>query len=332
VNESERRIFGRLRSPSERWTGIMRNVYLAGANHEEVYTAASAGGAVTALLISALRAGVVDACLIIGRDTERSWVPVPRLASTVEAVIAGAQANYCITPNLQILRDAPFERIAVVGLPCQIQAVNKVRNLADPPELIRPVTFTVEIACASNTRREGTEHLIQNRLNLPLTDVRRMRYRDGEYPGEFTVWNSAGERQSLPFHELVTEFKKFKTFRCLSCPDWWSGLADISVADGDPNIFKTSRSGLPTEKSSLVVTRTERGDELLDLAADTGHLTLTKGEFIPEESLGLQRKRHRYAHYRDGHPGSVPAGPANEETLAQPLSDDEVIERMSMKA
>jgi coenzyme F420 hydrogenase subunit beta len=329
VPESELRLFGRTRTVEERWTGIVRTTYSAQAAEPRVKEAASAGGAATALLVSALKRGDIEAALVIGRDTERPWVPVPRLATTVDEIVSCAQATYCITPNLQLLRDAPYERIGVVGLACQIEAVNRMRNLPEQPAVADRIAFTVEIGCASNTRREGTEHLIENRLGLPLVDVTGMKYRAGEYPGEFTVWDREGARHSLPFHELVLEFKKFKTYRCLACPDWWSGLADVSIADGDPNIFRTSRETERTEKASLLITRTERGQELVDAAVAHGDLRVTEETFLPEESLGLQRKRHRYANYAAQGPGRVPEPPVAGEKLERPLDDDELIESMS---
>ncbi|MEV7404978.1 Coenzyme F420 hydrogenase/dehydrogenase, beta subunit C-terminal domain [Streptomyces sp. NPDC091267] len=331
VPQSEKRIFGRTREVEERWTGIVRHTYSAQAADPGVKEAASAGGAATALLVSALSRGEIDAALVVGRDAERPWVPEPKLVTTVEEIVSCAQASYCITPNLQILRDAPYDRIGVVGLACQIEAINRMRNLSEPPAVAERIAFTIEIGCASNTRREGTEHLIEDRLGLPLVDVTGMKYRAGEYPGEFTVWDREGAGHSLPFHELVLEFKKFKTFRCLACPDWWSGLADVSIADGDPNIFKTSRNTGRTEKASLLLTRTERGQALVDGAVENGDLRVTDETFIPDESLGLQRKRHRYTSYAQQHPGRVPHPPVDGEELEHPMDDDELIESMSRR-
>lgn len=329
VPASEQRIFGRTRTAEERWTGIFRQAYRARAGSAATRQAASAGGAATALLVEALETGRIDAALVIGRDPERPWVPVPRLVDTAEQIIECAQASYCITPNLQILRDAPYERIGMVGLACQIQAVQRMRNLPQPPPVAERIVLTLEIGCASNTQREGTEHLIEERLGLPLVEVTGMKYRAGEYPGNFTVWDGEGKEHALPFHELVTEFKKFKTYRCLSCPDWWSGLADISIADGDPNIFRTSREGDQVDKASVVLTRTSEGQALLDAAVADGALLVTEEIFVPEESLGLQRKRHRYASYADTHADEVPLPPVAVEDDVRVLGDDELIELMS---
>jgi coenzyme F420 hydrogenase subunit beta len=327
--ESEVRLFGRTRAEHERWVGVSRRSFQAQADSSDVLAAASAGGAVTTLLITALRTGTIDAALVVGRDEERPWVPTAHLVTTEAAVTASAQASYSIAPNLQLLRDTPHQRVGVVGLACQIQALNKMANLPEPPPVLAKVALTIEIACSSNTRLAGTEHLIEDRLRLPLAAVTDLKYRSGRYPGNFTARDGADDEHSLPFHELVTTFKGFKTFRCLACPDWWSGLADISVADGDPNIFRTSRNDTEVPKTSMVLTRTAAGDDLVELAAARGELTVADSTFVPEESLGLQRKRHRYLGYQRRFPELVPhpAMPGAEDV--QPLRDEDVIEQMS---
>ncbi|AKC41230.1 hypothetical protein BKG56_15410 [Mycobacteroides chelonae] len=326
---SELRIFGRNRTVDERWGGITSRVLIGKARPTEIREAASAGGAATAMLVAALTAGRIDAALVIGRDENRPWVPVPRLVTTVEDIVSCAQANYCITPNLQLLGDTAFERVGVVGLPCQIQAIQKMRNLDALPPAALKVALLIEIACSSNTRRAGTEHLIKDRLSVPLTDVTGMRYRSGNYPGQFTAWRDNADPATLPFHELVRTFTAFKTRRCLVCPDWWSGLADVSVADGDPNIFKTSRSGEAADATSLVVTRTEAGDDLVDLAVSAATLDVFPAEFAPEKNLGLQRKRQRYNRHRRADPSAVPNPPSEEAVEPALIEDAEVIDRLS---
>jgi coenzyme F420 hydrogenase subunit beta len=110
-----------------------------------------------------------------------------------------------------------------------------------------------------------------------------------------------------------------------------SGLADVSIADGDPNIFKTSRNESNVAKASLVMTRTAVGQALVDAAAGAGALALEEQVFDPGESLGLQRKRHRYASYAENHPGRVPAPPVAGVEVERPLADDEIIESMSSR-
>ncbi len=156
-----------------------------------------------------------------------------------------------------------------------------------------------------------------------------MRYRDGEYPGEFAVKTRDGQRRTLPFFEIVDEFKRFKTHRCLVCGDWWSGLADISISDGDPNIYASSQSGARPPRQSIVMTRTEHGEKIVQAAVQLGLASVRSRTFISEDNLGLQRKRFRYASFAESMPNRVPTPPVDYEETETLLSDTEVIDRMS---
>jgi coenzyme F420 hydrogenase subunit beta len=326
---SELGLFGRKRTPTERWTGIYRQSLVLTSTDPEVLTGAAAGGAGTTLMLTALRSGLADAVIVVGRDTNRPWVPAAVITNSEDEVIRCGQTSYCLTPNLQLLRDSRFKRIALVGVPCEVQAVRKLQHLVPIPEVAERVVLAVEIACASSTMLAGTEFLITDKLGVALEDVVEMRYRDGEYPGKFAVRTRDGVRRTLPFFEVVDEFKRFKTHRCLVCGDWWSGLADVSISDGDPNIYASSQSGARPPRQSIVMTRTVEGAKIVQTAVQLGLATVTPRAFIGEQNLGLQRKRFRYASFAEAMPARVPTPPVDYEETEALLSDNEVIDRMS---
>ena len=326
---SEFRIFGRSRTRTERWTGIFRRSLLLTSTDPRILAGAAAGGAGSVLLLTALRSRLVDAVIVVGRDSKRPWVPAAVITNDEEEVIRCAQTSYCITPNLQLLRDPRFSRVAVVGVPCEIQAIQKMKNLVPPPVVADKVVLTLEIACASSTRLAGTEYLITERLGISLQDVHEMRYRDGEYPGEFAVKTRDGQRRSLAFYQVVDEFKLFKTHRCLTCGDWWSGLADVSISDGDPNIYASSQSGARPPRQSTVMVRTPQGEKIVKAAVQLGMATVTPRAFIAEDNLGLQRKRFRYASFAEAMPNRVPTPPVDYKETEALLTDTEVIDRMA---
>src|SRR5262245_57534740 len=182
---SEVRTFGRSRTPAERWTGIFRQSLVLTSTDPRVLAGAAAGGAGTTLMLTALRSGLADAVIVVGRDAARPWVPAALITDSEDEVIRCGQTSYCLTPNLQLLRDPRFKRIALVGVPCEVQAVRKMQNIDPLPEVADKIVLAVEIACASSTKLAGTEYLITEKLGIPLNDVAEMRYREGEYPGQF---------------------------------------------------------------------------------------------------------------------------------------------------
>lgn len=328
TKQSELRIFGRNRTEEERWVGIHQGVYQLAATDREIVGKAAAGGAGTVLAITALEERLADAVIVAGRDEERPWIPKAYITDSIDKVLECAQSSYCLTPNLELLKDPRFEKIGVIGMPCQIQGVQKLLNLegnAEAARLAGKIAFTLELGCASSTTRAGTEHLITDILNLDLEDVVYMRYRDGEYPGKFVVKTKDGTTHALPFYRLVEEFKKFKTFRCLTCPDWWSGIADISIADGDPNIFDSSKTGKPSKPASTVMIRTETGSRLIRLAREKSYIELYP--YVFENNLGLERKRQRYRSYAATSTRIIPLPSGADVGYSKIMSDDEVIAR-----
>ena len=172
---------------------------------------AAAGGAGTTLMLTALRSGLADAVIVVGRDAERPWVPAALITDSEDEVIRCGQTSYCLTPNLQLLRDPRFSAHRGGGRAVRDPGCPQD---ADPacrlPAVAAKVVLAVEIACASSTKLAGTEYLITEKLGIELQDVAEMRYRDGEYPGEFAVKTRDGERQALPFFEVVDEFKRLQ--------------------------------------------------------------------------------------------------------------------------
>ena len=124
-------------------------------------------------MLTALRSGLADAVIVVGRDANRPWVPAALITDSEDEVIRCGQTSYCLTPNLQRLRDPRFKRIALIGVPCEIQAVRKMQNLLPLPEVAEKVVLAVEIACASSTKLAGTEFLITEKLGFKLQDVDR---------------------------------------------------------------------------------------------------------------------------------------------------------------
>jgi coenzyme F420 hydrogenase subunit beta len=86
-----------------------------------------------------------------------------------------------------------------------------------------------------------------------------------------------------------------------------SGLADLSVSDGDPNIFAASVHGSDQAKHGRVFVRTRAGERAMALA-DSHHLLASEPVELRGLNLGLERKRNRRASYeRMDKP--IPVGP-----------------------
>ncbi|MEI2385871.1 creatininase family protein [Breoghania sp. JC706] len=330
---SELELFGRTRRDDERWLGITEEILGGRAGRADMREASASGGGVTALAAETLRLGLASAVLACGRESARPWRAQPVLCTNEDDLIACAQATYQLSPHLSALREVlqsprSSARIAVVGLACHIQAIRKLQR--HPSQIGRRarqrIGGLIEIACSSNTLPKGTETFIEAEMGIALDNVANVKYRDNGYPGEFAVVTKSGTRRAEPVWRAIRHFKDFKTHRCLSCGDWLSGLADISICDGDPNIFISSQdAGLRREKYGSIIVRTDLGARIVAQARESGRLEAWSSAVAEDLHLGLLRKRNRRAFY-EGQQVAVPAGPIPDyhETIS-PIDDDALV-------
>ncbi|MEV4640383.1 Coenzyme F420 hydrogenase/dehydrogenase, beta subunit C-terminal domain [Actinoplanes sp. NPDC049548] len=311
--EAEVRLFGRTRTDAERWLGVYTEVLGGRSARPEVFAASASGGSITALLQATAAELGVTVFLTMGRDAASPWRAAPSLTEDSAHLVETAQSTYQLAPYLNelrtVYRDAPSARVAMTGTACHIQAMRKLQAMDTPiGRWARDhVVFLIEPACSSSTRPEGTVSIVETLARLPLESVTRLRYREGEYPGAVRIRTADGAEHEVEFWRAVRDLARNKTHRCLSCGDWVSGLADVSVSDGDPNIFAASLGEGRAAKHGRVFVRTQTGARVVAAAAEQGLF-----EHWPIDlsglNLGLERKRHRRTDYeRSGKP--IPLGP-----------------------
>ncbi len=219
------------------------------------------GGAVTAILEHALAAGLVDAVVTV---TEDRWTrrPASVLITQSEALLgsAGSRYNWWV-PLLGALKtavvDRKLRRIAVVGVPCVVQAIGRMR--ASENDLLRPygnaVRFVVGLFC---TESFDYERLIEGKLRgehgIEPWQVRRL-----DVKGRLEVQLEDGNVLKLSLDELEDCVRP----GCASCTDLTAADADLSAgAIG-------SASGCTT-----LLVRTPVGQGFVDAAVRAGRLEL----------------------------------------------------------
>jgi coenzyme F420 hydrogenase subunit beta len=98
-------------------------VLMARAGKKMDKAAYQAGGTVSALITLALKESLIDAVALTG---QKDMIPVPQLVTKAEQVNECAGSKFMAAPTLSALNQAVnqgYERIGVVGTPCQIMAV-----------------------------------------------------------------------------------------------------------------------------------------------------------------------------------------------------------------
>jgi coenzyme F420 hydrogenase subunit beta len=229
------------------------------------------GGTVTALVTQALGDGLIDAALLTRRDERQ--LPEPLLARSEEEILSCVGSSYVAGAALEALGAIDETgRVGVVALPCQAQALAKMRGE-------RGVALVIGLFCTWALHRAPFARFLRRRFGRRT--VRRI---DISPPPErlLVVATERGE-ETVPLDEVRALIRP----GCAACVDLTAELADLSVGSVE------SQPGWNT-----VLIRSEAGWALLERARRAGSLELRE---LPQPDMehlwaaSLEKKRRALA-------------------------------------
>jgi coenzyme F420 hydrogenase subunit beta len=222
------------------------------------------GGAVTSILANALDEGLIDAVVTVNEDR---WTLRPSSVVITKSDVllqqAGSRYSWWV-PLLAALKNAivehKYKRIAVVGVPCAVQAVSCIR--ASENDLLKPyakaIRLTIGLFC---TETFDYTLLIQGKLrshyNLEPHEIRKL-----DVKGKLEVLKQDGSTITVPLAELETCIRK----GCRYCTDLTAVRSDISAG----------AIGSPAGSTTLII-RTRTGKGFVDSAIRNQKLEVSPG-------------------------------------------------------
>ena len=225
--------------------GSYIEAYSARTKIKEISEVCQDGGISSTCLYYLLDKNKVDAGLG-AKMSNTLWRPEPLLIEKKEDVIQTAGTKYVNNPNLQILNQAEVKgkKLAVVGVPCQMQALlkSKIYNIGIPT--LENVEFRIGIFCMESFSYENLLKICE----VLKTDIKNAKKMDIN-KGKFFVYTNGGEELTVP----IKEISHLGRVDCEYCFDLTSESADISVGSiGSPSGWNT------------VIIRTETGKILYE--------------------------------------------------------------------
>ncbi|MEM3788457.1 MAG: Coenzyme F420 hydrogenase/dehydrogenase, beta subunit C-terminal domain [Candidatus Bathyarchaeia archaeon] len=259
-------VFGRERKTDEAF-GIYRRVALAKATDKQVLEKCQDGGAVTALLLFALKNGTIDGAIVAKSEREKPFYPHPELATTVDEILQSAGTKYFYSPNILAMAKAleqKLGKIALVGTPCHIRAARKMQ-FAGLKKYTNPLKLIIGLACSECFIYDGLmKQHIARKLEVDPNSIRKVNIK-----GKMLLTLET-KTVAIP----LAEAKQYARKSCHFCEDFSSELADISVG------------GLGLEGWTFVIIRTEQGEELFSSAENAGAI-MTKEANLEANALNL---------------------------------------------
>jgi coenzyme F420 hydrogenase subunit beta len=263
-DEVSRAVF---RVPRDRGAlGCVLDVIASRAVDDKIASKGQGGGTVSALLATAFEEDLIDAAVLTSTLPGESY-PRGVVATSVSEVLACTGSKYVGAHSLAALRDAlnsGYERIGVVGLPCQVRSVRKMAlydiQKENLDERIGPViglfcnwAFSSREFNSFLSQRFDLEHVEGFDIPPPPANVIEIDTRDG--------------RSSISLDEV----RPLIQAACQNCEDMTSEFADLSVG------MYEGKDGWNT-----LITRTEAGRNLVERAAAQQNL---ETDTFPESNL-----------------------------------------------
>ncbi|MCJ7523873.1 MAG: Coenzyme F420 hydrogenase/dehydrogenase, beta subunit C-terminal domain [Candidatus Aminicenantes bacterium] len=246
--------------------GRVLKAYVGHAGNEAIRASGQSGGVVSALLLFLLENRRIDSALITSMPADGSLRPHPILARTKGEILAAQGSKYCpVAPSTLLGRVENGERIAAVGIPCQMHGIYKLSRHRNP--LASGIKYKIGLFCDRTLFYSCIEQMAR-KAHLKMKDVAGLEYRSKSrngWPGEVCFHLVSGEKRFFS-PSLRSSLKEFFTpLRCRLCFDKLNVFCDLSV--GDAWGISESAKG-----DSVILARNEAGNLLIRDAMAQGFL------------------------------------------------------------
>ncbi|MFH0813564.1 MAG: Coenzyme F420 hydrogenase/dehydrogenase, beta subunit C-terminal domain [Pseudomonadota bacterium] len=261
------------RSPGDK-IGSYQNIFMARAMDENVRRKAQYGGVASTLIMYALNKGDILSAVLT--DSGGSVSPNGKLVKKSAEVLDCSGSRYTAAGALSVLNraiKAGEGNIGVVGLPCQMEALRRLRFMKpDGEERYARVSLKIGLFCtwALDYRQFNT---FLQRIDI---EGQRRKYDIPPPPAEKFIIQSEKSVQEFPLSDIRPLVQK----GCALCQDMTAEWADISIGAAEG-----------FEEWNTVLMRTDVGADLIRNAVQEGWLETKE---LPERNIKHLKEASRF--------------------------------------
>ena len=276
MNAVSERIFGAPYDYEE--VGHALDIYMARSTDKEIGKRAQDGGTVTTLLALALEEGMVEMVVCTKMDEDK--VPRGYLARSREELLQCSGSSYEASFALQAYRGIPkdnTEKLAIVGLGCQLEAVSKIKNYpAENSVNPQNIKLTLGLFCGWALRPDISHPYLKDNYDLS----RVVKFNIPHTPHYTFDVHYKSDLRSVTLDDI----RPYINPACQYCWDLTAEFSDISVGS----------AGFAFPGWNTVITRTRKGTDHVELAKKKGIL---ETQALPDQRLAhlktvaLKRKK-----------------------------------------
>jgi coenzyme F420 hydrogenase subunit beta len=261
---------------SEKINGYV-NSYSASTTKDDIKNVRQDGGIVTSLLEYLLEKKLVDAIVAVQHSKEL-WKPEPVIVENVEDLYKTSGTKYANASTLSIIDETKkYENIAVVGVPCMMNALEKGILFPSGLPFFKNIKYRIGLFCMESFPYDGVLNLIKEQFDKDFNKVTKMDISGGK----FIIYLDSGEDLKVSLKEV----KSYARHNCHYCEDLTADYSDISVGSiGSPSGWST------------VITRNKKGEKIYKDAIKAGLIEsknlkdVKPGQPLLERIAGTKRK------------------------------------------
>lgn len=246
----------------------------------------ASGGTTSALCRYLFDRGIIDT--VVGVGFNNFIKPVPKIITCPGNLRKISQSKYVRTPNCKVLNVRELgESVCFVGLPCHLKAIKKTNSIN--LGFVDKLTIKIGLYCGNGLYFNATSDLIRKLGCKDFFNVDEIQYREGRWPGNFSVRFKNGEVKSID--KLTFNYLSFfyTPKRCWLCNELPSFDSDISIADG------WEKEEVNSDGWNLLVSRSQLGQEIINDAIKTGYINIE--EISYDRAVNMHRHGMFNKHY-----------------------------------
>lgn len=211
--------------------GPILKTYVGYSRDAGIRNRASSGGLVTSLLVYLLDSRQIDGVLLVGPTGPTPTEHEIKVARTRAEIEDACGSKYYPMPIGERFREllSFSERYAVVLLGCQMRSLRLLERRIAP--LRRSILLRIGLICGYCSGFKATADQVREWGIKRDSDIYRIDYRDGKWPGKFRVQAAGGIDKSAVIYEFLERLPFTTNLRCMICSDLMNETADITVGD-----------------------------------------------------------------------------------------------------
>lgn len=271
------------------YIGHYQRIYIGYAKDPEVRLQAASGGIISSILIWLLETKKIAGAVVLGMSDAEHWLTQPFIATTRQEVLEAAQSKYIISSVNEILPEiGKFDGpLAFVGLPGQVQSIRMLQQMNHP--FVRNIKYIFGPFYGNTLHFSSVKSFLRSFKVKDYTQIRKLYFRHGEWPGNMRVELNNGKIYELPkFHaNYLIPFHILKN--SLLCTDLTNEYTDVSGGDAWAPVYEERGKGY-----SMIISRSVQGEQILQEMLKEGFLAMQpvdEHEAINMHSHGYDLKK-----------------------------------------